>query len=86
MKRRMKKMHEVEPKGTPHRIKVSLGYTRNMGDFESLRMDIGLELDGYGNPNPTFDKAYKFVEDRLMAHLSEVEEEVRAVKNGKVRK
>jgi len=79
-------MHEVEPKGTPHRIKVSLGYTRNMGDFESLRMDIGLELDGYGNPTPTFEKTYKFVEDRLMAHLSEVEEEIREVKKGKVRK
>ncbi len=79
-------MHEVEKTPVAHRIKVNLGFTRNMGDFESLRMDVGLELDGAGNPNATFEKAYKFVEDRLMAHLSEVEEEIRAVKKGKVRK
>jgi len=78
-------MHEVDNPKT-HRVKVNLGYTRNMGDFESLRMDIGLELDGTGNPNPTFEKAYNWVEGKLLANLAEVEEEIRATKKGKERK
>ncbi|QIN94043.1 hypothetical protein PP459_gp191 [Streptomyces phage Wakanda] len=71
-------MHEVEKPG--HRVKVSIGYTRNMGDFESLRMDIGLELDGSGNPNPTFDKAYNWAEGKLLEKIAEVEEEIRSTK------
>lgn len=79
-------MHEVEKTPTGHRVKVSLGYTRNMGDFESLRMDIGLELDGAGNPNVTFDKAYKWAESKLLENLAEVEAEIVANKKGKGRK
>jgi len=75
-------MHEVEPTPKGHRVKVSVGYTRNMGDFESLRVDIGLELDGTGNPNPTFTKAYDWAESKLLEKMAEVEEEIRATKKG----
>lgn len=68
-------MHEVDK--TAHRVKVSVGYTRNMGNFESLRVDIGLELDGVGNPNPTFEKAYAWAEKKLLEKVSEVEEELK---------
>ena len=75
-------MHEVENDKTPaaHRVKVSEGYTRNMGNFESLRVDVGLELDGVGNPNPTFDKAYGWAETKLLEKVSEVEEQLKAIK------
>lgn len=73
-------MHEVEKTPAGHRVKVSVGYTRNMGNFESLRVDIGLELDGVGNPNPTFDKAYSWAEGKLLEKVTEVEEQLKAVK------
>jgi hypothetical protein len=68
-------MHEVEPAG--HRVKINIGYTRNLGNFESLRLDIGLELDGSGNPNVTFDRGYKWVEAKLSEKMTEVEEELK---------
>lgn len=74
-------MHEVDKPN--HRVKVNVGYTRNMGDFESLRIDIGLELDGSGNPNPTFDKAYNWVEGKLLEKMAEVETELKGNKGRK---
>lgn len=68
-------MHEVDKPG--HRVKVTLGYTRNMGNFESLRVDIGLEADGTGNPNDTFDKVYGWTERKLLEKVAEVEAELK---------
>lgn len=75
-------MHEVETdkNQVAHRVKVSVGYTRNMGNFESLRVDVGLELDGVGNPNPTFEKAYGWAETKLLEKVSEVEEQLKGIK------
>ena len=67
-------MHNIDEQA--HRVKVSLGYTRNMGNFESLRVDIGLEADGTGNPNTTFDKVYAWTEKKLLEKVAEVEEEL----------
>jgi len=71
-------MHEIEKPG--HRVKVTIGYTRNMGNFESLRVDIGLEADGTGNPNETFDKVYGWTERKLLEKVAEVENELKGVK------
>jgi hypothetical protein len=74
-------MHEVEIVETPaHRVKVSVGYTRNMGNFESLRVDVGLELEGKGNPNPTFEKAYNWAEGKLLEKVDEVEKQLKDIK------
>jgi len=48
-----------------------------MGNFESLRIDIGLEVDGYGNPSETFDKAYAWAESKLVDKTTEVEESLK---------
>lgn len=45
-----------------------------MGNFESLRVDVGLELDGVGNPNATFEKAWTWTEAKLVEKVAEVEE------------
>lgn len=71
-------MHEIEKPG--HRVKVTLGYTRNMGNFESLRVDIGLEADGTGSPNETFDKVYGWTERKLLEKVAEIEEELKGTK------
>lgn len=69
-------MKEIE-NGPEHTVKVSVGYTRNMGNFESLRVDIGLEVKGHGNPNATFDKAYTWAESKLLEKMAEVEESLK---------
>jgi len=51
-----------------------------MGNFESLRVDVGLEIDGTGNPTPTFDKAYQWVEEKLLEKVNEVEAELNSNK------
>lgn len=57
-----------------HRIRYSLGWTANMGDFESLRVDLGLELDSKDGETPpeTLAKVRKFVEAELGKAVSEV--------------
>lgn len=49
-------------------VTVSLGYTMNMGNFESLRMDIGYTkpvLEGQSDKQ-ALDALYKFVEDEFI--------------------
>jgi hypothetical protein len=64
----------TDPNQMNHRVKVNLGYTRNMGNFESLRLDIGLEVDGIGKPSDTFEQAWKWTEAKLVEKMKEVEE------------
>jgi hypothetical protein len=61
-----------------HRVKVNVGYTRNMKNFESLRVDIGLEQEGYGHPNNTFDKVYEWCEEKLVEKMQELEAELKS--------
>jgi len=49
------------------RVKVGLGYTMNLGNFQSLRIDIGVEdsqREGE-HAGETFDRVYSFVEQKL---------------------
>lgn len=60
------------------RITVSLGYTRNMGNFESLRVDIGVADDlrqGEGMDDG-FDRVYGYVEKKLIEKVNETEAEL----------
>lgn len=65
---------------TPTRITVSLGYTRNMGNFESLRVDIGVSDDRRNGETPeqAFDRVYAFVEQKLIDKVQETEKELNA--------
>lgn len=73
------KKNEADTK-TPlmHRVKVSVGYTRNMKNFESLRVDIGLEQEGYGHPNTTFEKVYGWCEEKLVEKMTTLEAELKS--------
>lgn len=53
-----------------------------MGNFESLRVDIGIEdsVRSGDTVASTFDRVYKFVEDKLMEKVNEVEAELNANK------
>lgn len=50
------------------KVNVRLGFTMNLGDFQSARVDIGVEDDvreGEG-VNDAFNRIYAFVEDKLV--------------------
>lgn len=64
------------------RVKVDLSFTRNLGNFESIKIGIGIEDDVRvgENVDTATERVYKFVEDKLIQKTQEIEEEL---KNGK---
>ena len=60
------------------KINVTLGYTLNLGNFQSLRLDlvvIDSRRDGE-NINDAFERVYKFVEDKLTEKVQEAKAEL----------
>lgn len=60
------------------KVSVTLGYTLNLGNFQSLRLDLGVtdsKRDGE-NVDQAFERVYKFVEDKLTAKINEAKEEI----------
>ena len=60
------------------KVKVSLGYTLNLGNFESLRIDVGVEdrVIGDENIDSAMDRTYKYVEELLTIKVSEAKAEL----------
>lgn len=60
------------------KINVTLGYTLNLGNFQSLRLDLGIVDSKRDNEdiNQAFDRVYKFVEDRLTEKIQEAKSEI----------
>jgi hypothetical protein len=59
------------------KISVTLGYTLNLGNFQSLRVDLGI-VDSKKNGETTddaFNRVYKFVEDKLTEKVQEAQAE-----------
>lgn len=59
------------------KVSVTLGYTLNLGNFQSLRLDLGVvdsKRDGE-NTDQAFERVYKFVEDKLTSKIREAQEE-----------
>ena len=57
------------------KVSVTLGYTLNLGNFQSLRLDLGVvdsKRDGE-NSDQAFDRVYKFVEDKLTEKIQEAQ-------------
>jgi hypothetical protein len=57
------------------KIKVDLSFTRNLGNYESIKIGIGVEDDlrlGETVDSAT-ERVYKFVEDKLIEKTREVE-------------
>ena len=60
------------------KVSVTLGYTLNLGNFQSLRLDLGIidnKRDGE-NTNQAFERVYKFVEDKLTEKINEAKSEI----------
>ena len=61
------------------KVKVDLSFTRNLGNYESIKIGIGVEDDlRLGeNVDSATERVYKFVEDKLIEKTREVEEELK---------
>jgi hypothetical protein len=60
------------------KVNVTLGYTLNLGNFQSLRLDLGV-VDSARNGETTdqaFQRVYKFVEDKLTEKIQEAKSEI----------
>jgi hypothetical protein len=60
------------------KVNVALGYTLNLGNFQSLRIDIGIEdsrRDGE-TVSEAFERIYNFVETKLEEKVNESKNEI----------
>ena len=60
------------------KVRVALGYTLNLGNFQSLRIDVEVQdnkRDGE-NTNEAFERVYAFVEAKLQEKTSEAKSEI----------
>ena len=60
------------------KVSITLGYTLNLGNFQSLRLDLGVtdsKRDGE-NVDQAFERVYKFVEDKLTEKINEAKAEI----------
>jgi hypothetical protein len=59
------------------KVKIALGYTLNLGNFQSLRIDLGVEdsVRQDENVDDAFSRVYDFVEQKLITKINEAKEE-----------
>jgi len=72
LKRKKKKMSNQT------NVRVELSFTRNLGNYESIKVNIGIEdfrRDGESIDEAT-NRVYTFVENKLMEKVNEIEEEL----------
>lgn len=59
------------------KVTVGLGYTLNLGNFQSLRIDVSVtdnKREGE-NTNNAFERVYSFVEQKLAEKVAEAQSE-----------
>jgi hypothetical protein len=63
-------------------VKIDLSFTRNLGNFESIKIGVGVEdsvRDGE-TVNDATERVYKFVEDKLIEKTQDIEKELKSGK------
>lgn len=74
--------HEYVVTESPTKVKIDLSFTRNLGNYESIKIGIGVE--DHVRQGETVDSAtervYQFVEEKLIEKTREVEEELKGGK------
>ena len=61
------------------RVKVDLSFTRNLGNYESIKIGVGIEDDVRQGEtvDAATERVYAFVENKLIKKTEEVEEELK---------
>ena len=64
------------------RVKVDLSFTRNLGNYESIKINVGVEDDVRKGENveTATERVYAFVENKLIQKTREVEKELNSGK------
>lgn len=59
------------------KVTVGLGYTLNLGNFQSLRIDLSVTDNKRNgeNTNEAFERVYAFVENKLAEKVAEAQAE-----------
>jgi hypothetical protein len=60
------------------KLSVTLGYTLNLGNFQSLRVDIGCTdfVRSDETKEQAADRIYKFVEEQVVSKVDEAKKEL----------
>jgi hypothetical protein len=61
------------------KVSVTLGYTLNLGNFQSLRVDLGVvdhTRDGE-TTNDAMNRVYEFVESKVIEKVNEARESIK---------
>lgn len=72
----MRERNNMENEQT--KINVTLGYTLNLGNFQSMRLDLGIvdsRRDGE-SVDQAFERVYDFVEKKLIEKINESKSEI----------
>lgn len=71
-------METSQNQANPTRVRVGLKFVRNLGNYESVHVDIGVE--DFVRSNETVDSAvdrvYNFVEKKLAEKVKEIEDDL----------
>jgi hypothetical protein len=60
------------------KVSITLGYTLNLGNFQSLRLDLGVvdsKREGEST-NDAFERVYGFVEQKLITKINDAKSEI----------
>ena len=59
----------------PTRVKVGLKFVRNLGNYENIHVDLGVEdyVRGEETVADAMDRVYEFVEEQLIRRVQEIE-------------
>ena len=59
----------------PTRVRVGLKFVRNLGNYESVHVDVGIEdyVRGDETVSQAMDRVYTFVEQQLVDRVQEIE-------------
>lgn len=64
-------------------VRVDLQFTRNLGNYESIK--VGISVEDFLRENETIDNAtervYTFVEGKLLEKVAEIESEIVSTKS-----
>lgn len=63
-------------------VKVELQFTRNLGNFESIKVALGVEdwVRSGENTSTATDRVFKFVEEKLIEKVNEIEKDIKGKK------
>ena len=61
-------------------VKVSLKFVRNLGNYESVHVELGVEdwvRDTDANTDAAMNRVFEFVENKLMEKVNEIEKDLK---------